>query len=253
MLNIRFPSKVLVSVPIEAASRNSMYFKMLSEAINNEKIKFEKVNKIDLKELNWHEIGITHIILFFYWIGTENQSPNSYSSSNIYMFTLFADYFQLTDFNQKELINEIKQVHLESIYESIGKYLKIQCIPWIYMKEILKTEFQNNSLIRFKIIKVSSNGKCEENGYPVLLLKSSLKFIDLPSFYLKILLDWLDEGNLSVETFSFSYFVEISNFVEENKKDLISNYKTYLIALLRNYKIVHRFVNLQTYLEFRET
>lgn len=42
MLNIRFPSNALVSVPIEIAVRNSMYFKMLSESMNNESINLKR-------------------------------------------------------------------------------------------------------------------------------------------------------------------------------------------------------------------
>lgn len=205
-----------------------------------------------MKDLNWHEISITHFILFFYWIGTENKNPNSYLNASIYMFTVFADYFQLTDLKQKDLLNEIRQIRLENIYELMGKYLKIKYIPWIYMKEILMAEFINYSFARIKITRIPPGGKYEETVYPISLPKSNLKFVDLQTFYLKILLDWLDEDNLSVENFFSSSFINISNFIQENKKKLISENSTYMIALLRNYRIVHRVVNLLSFLELGE-
>ncbi|OMJ75649.1 hypothetical protein SteCoe_25175 [Stentor coeruleus] len=65
--------------------------------------------------------------------------------------------------------------------------------------------------------------------------------LDLPSFYLKILLDWLDEN--SWNCYKPPNYDNISTFIRKNKKHLISSNKMILHDLLQQYRSAHQYAD----------
>lgn len=65
--------------------------------------------------------------------------------------------------------------------------------------------------------------------------------LDLPSFYMKILLDWLDEN--SWNCYKPPNYDNISTFIRKNKKHLISSNKLILHDLLQQYRSAHQYAD----------
>ena len=253
---INFPSMSTLSIPIEESIKNCLYIKECESLLKSNPSLTSKDTEIDLKRMGWESISEDIFCLFFLWIGSGNVYQKK-CDSDLIIFIVLSNYFQVCESKKQELIKALLGFKLDKFYDQIKNFWSSRFIPFEFIRIIYSNQAKS-LLTRQRLVNIGTpipNQKCRQQNETYLCLRKEKELKHaVKVFFLKTLLNWLDEayflniGERTLENIECAAYL-----IESNAILFFPLPKSTILSTLECYEIAYKAVDSKLILKYLES
>lgn len=231
-----FPSGRIILIQSEPLRKNSEFFENFIQVQETQKLQVSEIECINLDSLDWAEINEDLLVSFINWLGLIDATLDWISPAFILFYTIFADYFQVSQAKVAKIISEVWKCDICSNFEAIEKYWSTKYIQFTYVEIVLdkyldKIEDKWTEVLKEKPRISVKEFNTKINPYKAYILRIALKWID-------------DVDNEDLE--GTTQFVLMKDFITKNSSYMIPTSVSELINVLNLFKSAHKAVDMIT-------